>query len=158
MSGRERSLPRTHLLEPITVNIHALLFPLNLPLAVHVSVWWQVWDQKLFSLARGVANVLVVVKNGVEAVETVGSQQPDRGNHVGHRPRGEGAAGETNENDVVAIDIIGADEIVDLANVLVKSHAECAAGELIQGVGGAHAGKVIDDLGSPVGACPPEDA
>lgn len=62
--------------------------------------------------------MLVVLKDGVEVLEAPGRQQADGRDHVGHRARGKGAAGEANQDDVVARDIVGADKVVRLTNDL----------------------------------------
>ena len=109
-------------------------------------------------MAGSVANVLVVVKDAVEIVQPLGREQTERGHHVGGGASGEGASGETDEDDLIAIDVVGADEVVDEADVAVQTHAKGAAGELVNGVGRAHAGKVADDLVGAIRAVSPETA
>ena len=125
---------------------------------MRVVVLGQPRDEVLVGVPTGVAHVFVVVKDPVEAVQTVGGQQADRADHVSGGAGGEGAAGEANEDDVVVVDIIGADEVVDGADVAIEAHAEGPAGELVDGVGGADAGEVVDDLVGAIGARPTEAA
>lgn len=134
-------------LQALLVDAHAGVLPLDLVLAVKALLeGGQPFDQVLVGITAHVANVLIVFKDAVEVVQSLGREQTDRRDHVGGGAGGEGAAGEADEEDLVAVDVVGADEVVDEADVAVQAHAKGAAGELVNGVGGAHAGKVRDDL------------
>lgn len=109
------------------------------------------------SVAGRVAHVLIVVKDGVEAVQTGRGQQADRSNHVGDGPSGKGATGEANQDDGVAVNVVGADKVVDLADVLIQAHSKRAAGEAVNGVGSPDTGEVVDDLVSAIATGPTQD-
>lgn len=148
-----------YLLQALLVVGHALEFPLDLVLAVETLLEKrQSFDQVIVDVPAQVANVLVVVKDAVEMVQALGREQTDRRDHVGGGAGGEGAAGEADEDDLVAVDVVGANEVVDKADVAVQTHAKGAAGELVNGIGGAHAGKVRDDLVGSIRAVSAEAA
>lgn len=130
------------------------LLPLNLSRSVGIVVLGQVRDEKLIRITSFVANVLVVIKDGVKIVQAFRGQQANGRNHVSHGSSGKGAAGEANKNDGVAVDVVGAHEIVNFADILIEAHTEGAAGELINAVGGAYAGEVVDDLMGSIAAGP----
>lgn len=65
--------------------------------------------------------ILHVFEYGKEVLHTLSGQKADARDHTGNTPRGESAAGEADEDDLIAVDIVGADERVALPDMLATS-------------------------------------
>lgn len=109
---------QTDLLQAALVLALAGSLPFDLGLATLAVVLWQPGDEKLINITVRLAHVLVVIKDGIEVVQALRGKQADGGNHVGNRTCGEGAAGVAYQDDGIAVNIIGADEVVYLADIL----------------------------------------
>lgn len=97
--------------------------------------------------------VLHVLEDRVKVLDALAGQQAQVGNHAGDGADGVRAAREADEDDLVAVAVVGAQEAVDLADALRQAEAECAAGEGVEGVGArADARLVLDDLHTTVAA------
>lgn len=70
---------------------------------------------------------LVVVEDMRKLVKARAVEEPEGANHAGDRTGGEGAAGEADDDDLVAGVVVVADEAVGFNDVLGNADAEDAA-------------------------------
>ncbi len=62
--------------------------------------------------------VLHVLENGIEVLNALSRQQAQLADHAGHRSDGEGTSREANEDDLVAVDVVGTCERICLSDAL----------------------------------------
>lgn len=106
-----------HLLELVSVGPRSV-FPCGL------VVEWDTGERVFVTLGIPVLHVL---EDGEEELHTLSGQESEARDHAGNAPRGEGAAGEAENDELVAVDIIGANERVALThNLAARQPQECA--------------------------------
>lgn len=115
------AVEETDRFQPSTVDAFPTGLPPQLVLASLPIVGRQVIAEKVVRGPLGFANVLVVLEDGVEVVQAGGGQQAQGGDEICHRAGDEGAPGEADEDNVVSVDVVCADEVVHLADDLAKS-------------------------------------
>lgn len=71
-----------------------------------------------------VCHVLIVLEDRIEGFEAFRGQETDRANEIGNGSCSKGAARETNEYDVIAVNIIGTNKVVAFADVLIPRVSE----------------------------------
>lgn len=121
-------------------------FPQQLGLGLFTPIRRQGLTQKVFPRAPRIANMLIILKDGIEAVQASGGQQPQGSNHIRGGAGCKCASRVADEDNLIAINIVGADEVVRLANDLLQTRAKHAAGDAVEDVTAADAGVVGDDL------------
>jgi hypothetical protein len=69
-----------------------------------------------------VAKSFIVLKNGEEMVQAVRGEKAECRNHVCYTPGGKGAPREANEYNLISIDVVAADEVVHLSDILYTGY------------------------------------
>lgn len=109
----------TNLLQKLAIHPLALLLPQDLVRALFPCIRLQhILAQEFIDFSVLAAHELVIRKNLIEPVQSAVRHETQRGNHVSDGADGESAAREADENNGVAVDIVHADEGVELADVL----------------------------------------